>query len=231
VEAMYYHRVLFYGIIGAIVMRFSFIFLSSTLIQHFHWVLLIFGTFLAYSGIKMFFEKREKEMNVEKHPVVRFFSKLKLSTPDYHGHNFFVKINGKRLLTPLFVVLMVIEFSDLIFAVDSIPAIFSITNDPYIVFYSNIFAILGLRSLFFVLQSIINKFRFLTIGLACLLVFIGIKMILPFLIQLIQKYSEISLWNGEISTPISLLAIVGILAASIGASLMVKNKQYRKKQY
>ncbi|GHV36021.1 membrane protein [Bacteroidia bacterium] len=225
VETKYYHRVLFYGIIGAIVMRFAFIFLSSTLIQHFHWILLIFGAFLAYSGIKIFFEKQKKEMKVEKHPVVRFFSKLKLSTPNYYGHNFFVKIDGKRLLTPLFVVLIVIEFSDVIFAVDSIPAIFSVTHDPYIVFYSNIFAILGLRSLFFVLQSIIDKFRFLKTGLACLLAFIGIKMILPFLMQLIQKYSETPVWDGEISTPISLLAIVGILAASIAASLIVKNKK------
>jgi tellurite resistance protein TerC len=230
VDTKYYHRILFYGIVGAIVMRFAFIFLSSTLIQHFHWVLLIFGAFLAYSGIKMFFEKEKKEMNVEKHPVVRFFSRLKLSTLDYHGNKFFVKINGKCLLTPLFVVLMVIEFSDVIFAVDSIPAIFSITKDPYIVFYSNIFAILGLRSLFFVLQSIIEKFRYLKTGLACLLAFIGIKMILPFIMQVIQKYSNTAIWHGEISTPISLLVIVGILTLSIIVSLIVKNKKIEKIQ-
>ncbi len=126
---------------------------------------------------RMFFEKKEKEeIDVEKHPVVRFLSKLRLTTPEYHERKFFIRENGRLLLTPLFVVLIIVEFSDVIFAVDSIPAIFSVTADPFIVFFSNIFAILGLRSLFFVLQNIVDKFRFLKVGLALLLTYIGIKM-------------------------------------------------------
>lgn len=212
VEPKYYHRVLFYGILGAIVLRFIFIFLSATLIHHFHWILLIFGVFLLYTGFKMFFEKKQQSIDVEKHPVVRFLAKRKLTTTQYHGHDFFVKENGKWMLTPLFVVLIIIEFSDVLFAVDSIPAIFSVTEDPYIVFFSNIFAILGLRSLFFVLQSVMDKFAYLKTGLAFLLIFIGVKMIVPF----VSPYS--------IPTSVSLVTIVAILAISILGSVLFPQK-------
>lgn len=216
VEKKYYHRVLFYGILGAIVLRFVFIFLSAALIERFHWILLIFGVFLIYTGIKMFFEKKDQntKIDVEKHPVVRFLSKRKLVTSGYRGRKFFSRENGRLMLTPLFVVLIIIEFSDVLFAVDSIPAIFSITSDPYIVFFSNIFAILGLRSLFFVLQSVMDKFTYLKIGLAILLTYIGVKMILPFI--------DPSL---VIPTGISLLVILTILLGSILISVIVPKKQ------
>ena len=159
VAKQYYHRVLFYGILGAIVLRFIFIFAAGALIQRFHWLLLIFGAFLIYSGIKMFLDRNKDEsIDTEHHPVVKFLTKRKLSTPSFDGHNFFTKVDGRWLCTPLFVVLMIIEFSDIIFAFDSIPAIFSVTHDPHIVFFSNIFAILGLRSMFFMLESIMDKF-------------------------------------------------------------------------
>ena len=148
VDKKYYHRVLFYGILGAIVLRFIFIFAAAALIQKFTWILLIFGGILIFSGIKMFVERNKKEtIDVENHPAVKFLAKRKLATTQFDGHNFFSKIDGRWLCTPLFVVLIVIEFSDLIFAFDSIPAIFSVTQDPFVVFCSNIFAILGLRSL------------------------------------------------------------------------------------
>ena len=218
VEPKYYHRVLFYGILGAIVLRFVFIFLSATLIQNFHWILLVFGGFLVYTGVKMFFEKKgEETIDVEKHPVVRFLSKRKLVSPNFHGHKFFIKENGKRMFTPLFVVLIIIECSDVIFAVDSIPAIFSVTEDPFIVFFSNIFAILGLRSLFFVLQSVMDKFVYLKIGLAFLLSFIGVKMILPFINEA---------WH--IPTTASLFIILGILVFSIVGSILFSPKEQAK---
>jgi len=215
VNPKYYHRVLFYGILGAIVLRFLFIFLSATLIHHFKFILLLFGVLLLFTGLKMFFEKKETEnLDVEKNPIVRFLSKLKLTTPHYHEGKFFVRENARFLLTPLFVVLIIIEFSDVIFAVDSIPAIFSITFDPFIVFFSNIFAILGLRSLFFVLQNIVDKFRFLKTGLACLLTYIGIKMILPFINA-----------SWHIPTPVSLSIILAILTFSILFSLLIPKKK------
>jgi tellurite resistance protein TerC len=213
VEPKYYHKILFWGIIGAVVMRFLFIFLSAALIQRFQWVLWIFGAILIFSGVKMFLERNKKEdMDTERHPVVRFASKwFRMKTSDYDGR-FFVRQKGMLYITPLFLVLLIIEGSDVIFAVDSIPAIFSVTLDPYIVFYSNIFAILGLRSLFFVLNSVIDKFAYLKIGLAALLVFIGAKMLLH------------GIFHVEISTPTSLIVIVGILAVSIAASLLFPPK-------
>ncbi len=215
VDRKYYHRVLFYGILGAIVLRFIFIFAAAALIQKFHWILLIFGLFLLYTGVKMFvewFKNKPEKIDVEHHPVVKFLSKHHLSTSQFHGHDFFAKIDGRWLCTPLFVVLVIIEFSDVIFAFDSIPAIFSVTQDPYIVFYSNIFAILGLRSLFFMLESVIDKFRFIKIGLAVLLTFIGAKMLLP--------------WAGiEISTGVSLIVIVAILVLCIVASILFPEKK------
>lgn len=220
VEKIYYHRVLFYGIIGAIVLRFIFIFTASALIQKFHWILLLFGIILIYTGIKMFVDRNKKEtMDVANHPVVKFTSKHKLSTSAFHGHDFFAKIDGRWLMTPLFIVLMIIEFSDVVFAFDSIPAIFSVTQDPYIVFFSNIFAILGLRSLFFMLESVMDKFYYLKIGVAILLCFIGVKMLLPFVSALSFINADLSIGTGA-----SLIVIVSILAVSILASIFIKRK-------
>ena len=213
VEKKYYHRVLFYGILGAIVLRFTFIFLAGALIQRFHWILFIFGVVLIYTGVKMFVTRNKKEtIDVAHHPVVKFLSKRNLSTSEFHGHDFFHKIDGRWLLTPLFVVLLIIEFSDIIFAFDSIPAIFSITQDQYIVFFSNIFAIMGLRSLFFMLESVMDKFAYLKIGLSVLLTFIGVKMLLP-------------LAGVQISTFVSMLVIIGILASSVILSLLFPPKR------
>jgi len=213
VAKQYYHRVLFYGILGAIVLRFIFIFAAGALIQRFHWLLLIFGAFLIYSGVKMFLDRNKDEsIDVEHHPVVKFLTKRKLSTSSFDGHNFFTKVDGRWLCTPLFVVLMIIEFSDIIFAFDSIPAIFSVTHDPHIVFFSNIFAILGLRSMFFMLESIMDKFAYLRIGLSVLLTFIGVKMFLPLL-------------GVEVGIVASLVVIISILTLSILLSVLFPPKK------
>ena len=213
VAKQYYHRVLFYGILGAIVLRFIFIFAAGALIQRFHWLLLIFGAFLIYSGIKMFLDRNKDEsIDVEHHPVVKFLTKRKLSTSSFDGHNFFTKVDGRWLCTPLFVVLMIIEFSDIIFAFDSIPAIFSVTHDPHIVFFSNIFAILGLRSMFFMLESIMDKFAYLRIGLSVLLTFIGVKMFLPLI-------------GVEVGIVASLVVILSILTLSILLSVLFPPKK------
>ena len=213
VEKKYYHRVLFYGILGAIVLRFLFIFAAAALIQKFHWILFIFGGILIYSGVKMFLERnKEERIDVENHFVVKFLTKRKLSVPYFDGHNFFTKVDSRWLCTPLFIVLVIIELSDIVFAFDSVPAVFSVTNDPYIVFFSNIFAIMGLRSLFFMLESVLDKFWFLKIGLSILLTFIGVKMRLP-LIEL------------RIGTIVSLCVILGILSLSIVISLLFPKKR------
>ena len=202
-----YQHVLNWGILGAIVLRFIFIFLGAAIISRFDWILLLFGVLLVYSGVKMFVNRNKKEeINVEKHPLVRFLSKTGRMHPQFDGDKFFVKNNGRWLLTPLFVTVLVIEFSDLIFAFDSIPAVFSVSLDPYVVFFSNIFAILGLRAMFFLLAAIADKFRYLKTGVCVLLVFIGVKM-------LIHEYIEIDAIT-------SLLFIIGVLVVSIGASLL-----------
>jgi len=215
VDPKYYHKVLLWGIIGAIVMRFLFIFLGATLISQFHWILYLFGAFLVYTGVMMFINRnQEDEIDPENHKVVKFASKYFGVHPRFEGGKFFVKVDGKKLMTPLFLVLMIIEVTDLIFAVDSIPAIFSITKDPYIVFFSNIFAIMGLRSMFFLLVNIIEKFHYLKVGLSVLLSFIGLKM-------LAAHYADkIGLTTGN-----SLLIILGILTISIVASLIFPKKE------
>lgn len=173
----YRHRVLFWGVIGALVMRAIFIAVGAVLISKFHWIIYLFGAFLVYTGYKMF-KKSAADMHPEDNPLVKWFVKRGMVTSDYHGKRFFVNINGKRLVTPLFLCLLSVEFTDLIFAVDSIPAIFAITKDPFIVYTSNVFAILGLRSLYFALEGVITKFPYLRYGLAIILIFIGIKMLL-----------------------------------------------------
>lgn len=215
VPKQYYHRVLFWGILGAILMRFIFIFVGAALITHFAWILYVFGAFLVFTGMKMFFSKdKEEKIDTENHPVVRFASKYFSIHPQFVGNHFFHKIDGKKLITPLFLVLLIVEFTDLIFAVDSIPAIFAVTKDAYIVFFSNIFAIMGLRSMFFLLVNIIHKFHYLKIGLAVLLTFIGVKM-------LVHDY--LKAWG--FSTEHSLIIIVCILAISVIASLAFPKKE------
>jgi tellurite resistance protein TerC len=217
VEEKYYKRVLLWGILGAVVMRFIFIFTGAALVAEFEWILYIFGGFLVITGGKLFFDRHQKDkIDPEKHWIVRFASKYFNVHKKYEGEKFFVKINGKWYITPLFIVLLVIEFSDVIFAVDSIPAIFAVSKDPYIIFFSNIFAILGLRALFFLLVNVLNKFYYLKIGLSVLLIFIGIKM-------LIHEW----LRGIGFTTVYSLYIILGILSVSILVSVLFPPKNTR----
>ena len=214
VPPVYYKKVLFWGVLGAIVLRMLFIFSGSMLIAQFHWILYIFGAFLVFSGLKILWTKDEDEkMDTEKHPMVRLASKYFSVHPEYVKGKFFFKENGKKFITPLFLVVLVVEFSDLVFAVDSVPAIFSVTKDPYIVFFSNIFAIMGLRSLFFLLSNIMHLFSYLKYGLGLLLAFIGVKMLFE------HWFASIGFNNL-----ISLFIILGILSGSILLSLIFPKK-------
>ncbi len=217
VREKHYKKVLVWGILGSIVLRFIFIFLGAALIQQFDWILFIFGGFLAYTGLKILFTKDEdEEIDTKNHPAVKVTSRFFNVYEKYVADHFFIKNkynNNKLYVTPLFVVIIVIAFTDVIFAVDSIPAIFSITKDPYIVFFSNVFAIMGLRSMFFFLVNIIDMFVYLKYGLGVLLTFIGVKM-------LIHGWLEgVGFTNVH-----SLFVIVGILAISVIASLMFPPK-------
>ena len=173
----YQRRVLLYGVLGAIIMRAVMILLGAMLIAKFHWILYLFGLFLLFTGIKMFFFADAKS-DLEKNPLLRWMRGHMKITNEYHGEKFFVVKEGIRYATPMFLVLMLIEFSDLIFAVDSIPAIFAVTEDPFIVFTSNIFAILGLRAMYFLLADVAERFHLLKYGLALVLMFIGVKMLI-----------------------------------------------------
>lgn len=204
------HHVLFWGVLGAIIMRCIFIFLGVALISMFHWILYVFGAFLIFTGIKFAFEK-EKEIHPQKNPIVKLFSKFFPLYPEYAGNKFFKKVKGKNYTTPLFLVLLVIETTDLVFALDSIPVILGITQDPLLVYTSNIFAILGLRSLYFVLSRMIELFYFLHYGLALILVLIGLKMILSDLITF--------------SIPWTLASVLLILFISVALSLLFPRKK------
>ncbi len=210
----YQHRVLFWGIIGALLCRAIFIAAGATLLENFFWTMILFGLFLILTGVKMVVAK-DKKFEPEKNPLVRGFRKLMPVTPDYVGQKFFTRIDGKLWATPLFVVLLVVEITDVIFAVDSIPAIFAITSDPFIVFTSNVFAILGLRALFFALAGLMQMFHYLSYGLAGILVFVGAKMLYGYAEKVVVPD-----WP-KFPVAVSLLVIVLILAASIVAS--VKN--------
>jgi tellurite resistance protein TerC len=215
VSKSHYRKVLVWGVLGAIVMRFGFIFAGAALIARFHWVLYVFGAFLVYTGIDMYIHRNEKQqVKARDHKIVKLASKYFAVYPEFSGGRFFVKIDGKKMITPLLLVLVIIEFTDLVFAVDSVPAVFSITKDPYIVFFSNIFAILGLRSLFFLLAGIIDKFRYLKIGLAVLFLFIGGKMLAG------DHAEALGLTTGN-----SLLFILAVLVISITASLVATPKK------
>jgi tellurite resistance protein TerC len=205
VPALYQHKVLFWGIIGALVMRAACIAAGITLLKQFHWLVYVFGTFLIFTGIKMV-TSHGKTMDIANNPALKFFRRLMPVTDDFHGDKFFIRRDAKLWATPLFVTLLFVEFSDLIFAVDSIPAILAITSDPFLVYTSNVFAILGLRSLYFALAGIMNLFHYLHLGLSAVLVFVGAKMLA-------------SEWY-KIPAGYSLLIIATILGASVVASLM-----------
>ncbi|HPA86941.1 MAG TPA: TerC family protein [Bacteroidales bacterium] len=212
VKPQYQHKILFWGILGALVMRGIFIFTGVALINKFHWIVLIFGAFLVFTGLKMLFQKESSaSVSPEKNPLVRVLRKFMPVTEELHGDSLFVRQNRKLYATPLFLVLLVVESSDLIFAVDSIPAILAISQDTFIVYTSNIFAILGLRSLYFAVSGIMGYFRFLKVGLALVLSFVGLKMLAAY-------------FHFEIPIVISLLVIVSILVITILASLIIKEK-------
>ncbi len=176
VPAAYQHRVLFWGILGALVMRAVFVGLGAALLASFHWVIYLFGGFLLVTGIKMLV-LRDQGFDPRANPVFKLFKRLIPAVDDYHGPSFTVVKDGRRFATPLLLVLVAVELTDLVFAVDSVPAIFAVTKDPFIVFTSNIFAILGLRSLYFLLAGIVHQFRYLKVGLSLVLVFVALKML------------------------------------------------------
>ena len=212
VPARFQHRVLFWGIIGAVVMRAVFILVGVSVIARFHWVLYLFGAFLVYTGIKMALPgKAEAQVDPGNSRVVKLFRRFfPVADRDEHGH-FFTRLDGRLAATPLFIVLLVVETSDVMFALDSIPAVLAITKNGFIALTSNIFAILGLRSLYFAINGVMTLFRFLKIGLAVILTFIGVKMLIEHWI--------------DISTTVSLGVIGGVLAASIVASILVPQKK------
>ncbi len=208
-------RVLNWGIIGVIILRGIFILLGSALISHFGFILYFFGAILIYSGFHMTFGK-EKDIHPENNKVLRLFKRFYKVTLDYHGEHFFIKKDGLNYATPLFVCLLVIESTDLIFAIDSIPAIFAITTDPFIVFSSNILAVLGLRSMYFLLSAVAHKFEFVKKGVGIILTYVGIKMILPIINP-----------TWHIPVFISLLVIISILLFSVIISIYLnKRKQF-----
>jgi len=211
VPPAYQHRVLFWGILGALVMRAVMIFAATALLEKFWWVIYIFAAILIYGGIKMIRDDKE-DVDPSNNPLLRLFRRLVPVTPEFHGQHFFVKLDGRTFATPLAVVLIAIETTDLIFAVDSIPAVVAITQDRFIVFTSNVFAILGLRALYFALAGILKLFRYLHYGLSAILVFIGVKMILAH-----SPYS--------IKTETSLIVVISMLAVSVIASLWIKEKK------
>jgi tellurite resistance protein TerC len=212
VPPIYQHRVLFWGILGALVLRALFIATGTALLANFHWMIYVFGAFLIFTGIKLLFVGEEK-IEPEKNPAVRLVRRFIKITPEYQGQRFFVRKDGKLWATPLFLVLVVVETTDVIFAIDSIPAIFGITLDPFIVYTSNVFAILGLRALFFLLAGVMEMFRYLRVGLSFVLCFVGLKM-------LIAEFYKIPIG-------ISLGVVGGILMISILASMLKQRQEER----
>lgn len=199
------HRVLFWGVVGALVMRLLMILAGATLIARYHWVLYVFGAFLVFTGIRMLVAGSERESHPENNILVRLARRLVRVTQEFHGQGFFVRTGAGRAATPLFLALLVVEFSDLVFAIDSIPAIFAVTTDPFVVFTSNAFAILGLRSLYFLLAEAAARFQYLKIGLALILVFVGGKLLLAD--------------TFKMPPLISLAIVLAILGVAVGASL------------
>lgn len=216
VPTKYQHKVLFWGIIGALVMRAIMIALGATLIKEFHWVIYGFGALLVFSGIKMALQK-EMEVHPERNPLVRLFRRFMPVAGEYHGDKFFVNQSVgsrvRRAATPLFVTLLMVESADVMFAVDSIPAIFAVTQDPFIVYTSNVFAILGLRSLYFALAGVMEKFHYLKLGLSVVLVFVGVKMLLADIYKV-----PIGLSLGVIALVIGVSVVASLLRPAAGAS-------------
>jgi tellurite resistance protein TerC len=211
IPRIYQHRVLFWGILGALVMRGLLIGIGDVLVVRFHWILYMFSAFLIYTGGKMLLTKEDEEGNVKDSRIYKFLSKLFHVTPEIHGEHFFVKENGHHYITPLFFALVIIETMDVVFALDSIPAIFLVTTDVYIVYTSNIFAILGLRALYFLLAAIISKFAYLKPAISIILIFIGAKIFLP------KIGIEVQEWQ-------SLAVTLGLLAGGILVSLLKKGE-------
>jgi tellurite resistance protein TerC len=205
VNPKHQHKVLYWGILGALVLRATLITVGATLLDNFHWVIYVFGAFLIFTGMKMAFQK-DIDIHPEENIVLRGFKKIMPVWPKFEGGKFFIVEKGKRYATPLLVVLLIVETTDLVFALDSIPAIFAVSTDPFIVYTSNVFAILGLRSLYFALSGIMGMFHYLKIGLSLILVFVGVKMVIVDLFK--------------IPIGVALIVIAVILIASVGASMI-----------
>jgi tellurite resistance protein TerC len=217
VNEAYYHKVLFWGILGAIVFRGVFIFVGTFLIERFHWILYIFGVFLVYSGIRIYFEDGDEKIEPEKNPILKFCKKYLPMSHHEHGGNFVMREEGKLVFTPLFLVIVLIETTDLIFAVDSIPAAFAITQNPFLIYTSNIFAVMGLRAMFFLLAGVIDKFYLLQKGLSVILFFIGAKMLLD-------------IWHIEVNVYLSFTVIIVTLTLSIIFSVLIPRKKKRAEE-
>lgn len=201
----YQHRVLFWGVLGALVFRAGFIAAGAALLENFHWTIYIFGAFLIITGVRMAMH-RDQDIHPERNPVLRLLRRLTPITSDYHGQRFFVREGGRRKATPLLAVLIAVETTDIVFAVDSIPAIFAVTREPFLVFTSNAFAILGLRALYFLLAGMIRRFGYLKLGLSAVLVFVGLKMVATEWVK--------------VPISLSLVVIAGLIAVSVLASLL-----------
>ena len=213
VPAAYQHRVLFWGILGALLMRGALIAVGAALLEQFHWIIYLFGAFLIFTGIRMA-RHQEEEIHPDQNPVVKFFRKIMPVTENFEKDKFFIRRAGKIVATPLFLILLIVESTDLVFAVDSIPAIFAVTREPFIVYTSNVFAILGLRALYFLLANVMDKFQYLKLGLSAVLTFIGIKMVI------VDLY--------HIPVGLSLAIVASILTISILASLWKARKTERE---
>ena len=229
IERKYQHEVLFWGIFGALVLRSIFIFAGAAMVERFEWILGLFGLFLLYTGAKMFKHDDNEQADPSQNIIVRWFKKFFPATDQLHGDRFFILSNGKRLATPLFITLLVIETTDVAFAVDSIPAVFSVSRDPFIVLTSNIFAILGLRALYFALAAVAQYFKYLKYGLGIILIFVGVKMLLA-MNEYINDFAglfgmQLNMPHIEVPTPWSLAFIFGVLVLSMGASYLVTKKQ------
>jgi tellurite resistance protein TerC len=209
----YQHRVLFWGILGALVMRGILIAVGAALLEQFHWIIYVFGAFLIYTGIRMA-RHQDEELRPQDNPVVKFFRRFMPVTEDFEGDKFFVRRAGVLFATPLFLILLIVESTDLVFAVDSIPAIFAVTRDPFLVYTSNVCAILGLRALYFLLANVMDQFQYLKLGLSVVLTFIGVKMVI------------VDLYHIPVGT--SLAVVASVLIISIVASLWKTKRDARK---
>ncbi len=230
IERKYQHEVLFWGIFGALVLRSIFIFAGAAMVERFEWVLGLFGLFLLYTGGKMFTHNEDTQTDPTQNIIVQWFRKVYPVTEKMHGERFFIMENGRRLATPLFVALLVIETTDVAFAVDSIPAVFSVSRAPFIVLTSNIFAILGLRALYFALAAVAKYFTYLKYGLGIILIFVGVKMLLV-MNEYINDIGSLLGMNLnmpliEVPTPVSLAVIFGVLVLSMLLSVVVTKRKH-----